>query len=220
LSDTAIQTASETTQPTPTPTPAPEVEGHPGSLISAPEPGEAAEAAEATAVEPPDPFDAEKLTLPEGFSRDDALFEEFTNFAKESGLSASKAQSLIDLNARQLGAVVRKQTADWIKQNETWQAEIKSDPVFGGDKLPETLNTIKQVLADPALGHPGFFEAMLFTGAGNHPAVIKTVAALCKELAEVRNAVRGNVPGAGGQPLSLAQRMYSDSPRGGNSRME
>lgn len=58
----------------------------------------------------------------------------------------------------------------WADQNQTWQTESKSNPDWGGDKLPVTLAAVKTLITE--YGDPSFFGMLDATGAGNHPAMI------------------------------------------------
>ena len=217
MSDNAVQTApvepaittppAETTAPTAAEAPVvqPNGEAAPTSLLSEPA---------------PEPFDAEKITIPEGLSKDDALFTDFTNLAKEHNLTAPIAQGLIDLAAKQVQAASQKLQASWDKQNEDWQAEIRADREIGGDKLNGTLQTFSKVASNPELSDPKFREALAFTGAGNHPAIVRTLARWAKALSE-GGPVQGTPATANGaRPQTLGEAFYGPSgPHTGGPRL-
>src|SRR5262245_5201052 len=114
---------SPTPSPTPTPTP-------PAETPSTPEqPGKEPESVLGTA--PPEPFDPEKVTFPEGFTKDEAFFDDFKNIAAEHGLTGPAAQKLVDLAAKQTKAVNDTLLAQWDKQQQDWQTEIKADKEIG-----------------------------------------------------------------------------------------
>jgi hypothetical protein len=206
-----VITEALTTAPTPTPTPTPEASktsaaSEPTSLLT-----EAAPAPEA--------FDPEKLALPEGMNKDDALWEDFTKLAKEHGLSGPAAQTMIDLAAKQVQSVSQKLQASWDKQNEDWQAEIKADKDIGGDKLNGTLQTFAKVASNPELSDPKFREALAFTGAGNHPAIVRTLARWAKALSE-GGPVQGGPAGESRVPETLGQAFYGpNGPHVGGPRL-
>ena len=171
-------------------------------------------------TEPPAPFDVEKITIPEGLSKDDALFGDFANIAKEHGLTGSVAQTLVDLAAKQVQAANQKLQANWDKQNEDWQAEIRADKEIGGDKLAEVLQTFSKVASDTELSDPKFREALAFTGAGNHPAIVRTLARWAKALSE-GGPVRGTPAAASRQPSTLGEAIYGPSgPHTGGPRLQ
>ena len=169
----------------------------------------------------PEAFDPDKITVPTGMTRDDTLFGEFTNLAKEHGLTAPVAQGLIDLAAKQVQAATQKQQATWDKQNSDWQAEIRGDKEIGGDKLNGVLQTFAKVASDPELSDPKFREALAFTGAGNHPAIVRTLAKWARALSE-GGPVQGGGPAVNGSraPQTLGEAIYGpDGPHVGGPRI-
>lgn len=166
-----------------------------------------------------EPFDAEKITLPEGLAKDDALFGEFTNLAKEHGLAMPAAQTLLELAAKQSAAVSQKLQANWDKQNADWQAEIRADKEIGGDNLDGALQTFAKVASDPELSDPKLREALAFTGAGNHPAIVRTLVRWAKALSE-GGPVRGAPTSSNRAPGSLGEAIYgSGGPHIGGPRL-
>jgi hypothetical protein len=104
------------------------------------------------------------------------------------------------------------------KQNE-WKAEINSDPEIGGSKWNGTKASIGRLfdsLGDAKLTD-GFREAMDYTGAGNHPAVVKFLARVAQRLTE-GGPVRGSGPSSEGMrppgvgAPSAAQAIYPNLP--------
>ncbi len=166
----------------------------------------------------PEPFDPEKLTLPEGFDKTEA-FEGFTNLAKEHGLTGPAAQALVDLHAKHVQATVEKLTAAFAEQQDKWKAAVKADPEIGGDKLEAVRQTFARVAMNPELSDPDFIDALVYTGAGNHPAVVRTLAKWSKALSEGAH-VGGNIPARDGQgntvsrQPTLAEAMYPGGPKG------
>lgn len=208
MSDVPQTTTTTETAPTPsteTPTPTTETTNEPRSLINEGEP-------KTPETPAPEPFDAEKLTLPEGFEKNET-FTAFGEWAKEAGIDHPNAQKLIDMYAAQAAANAKASNDYWTKTNEDWQREVKNDPELGGDKLQGHLQTISKLLNNPEFVDPKFREALDFTGAGNHPAVVRTLARIAKALTEGAS-VAGNPPGGQGQrPPSLAEALYPGGPR-------
>lgn len=215
MSDQATTIAEATPEaiPSTTPSPTPQTPLEP----TAPN-GEAP--ASLLGAEAPLPFDPETIKFPEGISKDDALFGEFAGMAKAYGLSAPAAQQIIDLAAKQVQVANERLLADWNKQQEAWQAEIKSDKDIGGDKLAGTLQTFSKVASDPALSDPKFREGLAMTGAGNHPAVVRTLARWAQALSE-GGPVRGG-PAVNGSraPASIGEAIYGETgPHSGGPRL-
>lgn len=204
MSDPATPTPEQTSTPqTPTAeTPAAE-----------PKPNETLLGEQKPAAETPPAFDPTKLKLPEGFEKTEQ-FEQFTNLAKEiPGLTGESAQKLFDLHTAVVKQAAEASTAAWEKQNADWQAEIKADPEIGGTKLEGVLQTVSRVMDNADLTDPKFKEALNFTGAGNNPAIVRTLARWAKALSE-GSAVSGNPPARNAdgsvrnEPRNLAQAIY------------
>jgi hypothetical protein len=193
----AAATPPEATTIQPASAPAPETTSPSGnepaaetSLLSeAKEPAEGEKAKEAPA---PEPFDPEKVTFPDGMQKDDALFTEFTNIAKEHKLSAPVAQGLIDLYAKQLQASAQK-----------------ADPDIGGDKLEPALREVSKFFDNP-ICDPGTRAALAITGAGNHKAIVKTFVNIAKVFNE-GGAIRGNPASGNRPPETLGQAIYGQN---------
>lgn len=135
------------------------------------------------------------------------------------------AQKLIDLAARQTKAANEALLAQWDKQQQDWQTEIKADKEIGGDKLATVLSTFSKVAHDPELTDPEFLNGLNFTGAGNHPAIVRTLARWSKALAE-GGPVRGNPPQRDAQgnavaqrPMTLGEAFYPNGPHRGGPKL-
>ena len=209
----------------PTPTPSPEPAPSPSPDPTTPDErqpngnGEDQAASSLLSDDVPEPFDADKLTIPEGMQKDDPLFSDFTNMAKEHGLTGRAAQSFIDLAAKQSAAASQKLLAQWDKQQADWQAEVKADKEFGGDKLAGTLQIFAKVANDPSLSDPAFREALAFTGAGNHPAIVKTLARWARALSE-GGPVAGTPANGSRAPATIGEAFYGPTgPHAGGPRL-
>lgn len=166
-------------------------------------------------VEPPpvaaEPFDATKLTLPEGFDRENEHYKGFETFAKENKLTQPQVQQLIDTHTSAIKATTEALYADWHKQNDTWRDEVKADKEIGGANLEKVLQTVSKVLDNSELTDPKFREALEYTGAGNNPAVARTLYRWAKALTE-------GAPVNGGVPSRNANGSLStERPSAGNS---
>lgn len=174
-----------------------------------------AEAAPATASilgeEVPEPFDPDKVELPAGLTKDDPIYGEFVELAKTNKLNAPMAQALLGLGAKQAAALAARQQAVWDKQIEEWQAEVRADKEIGGDKLQGVLQTFSKAASDLTLSDPGFREALAFTGAGNHPAIVRTLARWATALSEGGPVRGGPAQGNGRTPQTLGEAIYGAS---------
>lgn len=158
----------------------------------------------------PVPFDAAKITLPEGFEKDEKVFGDFAKVATELKLPQESAQKLVDLYSGAVKAVGEANTKLWNDTKTEWESAVKADPEIGGDKLTPTVQQISRAL-DTTLGAEGaksFKEAMEITGAGSHPAVVKALAKFATLLAE-----GGHVPGSPGKgKVDTASLFFPNSP--------
>lgn len=141
----------------------------------------------------PAPFDAAKLTLPEGMKADDPAVKTFAEIWADEALGPQdRAQKLMDLykdtvtQARQAGIDA------WNATNEKWVNEVKADAEIGGAKFTTTKTTIAKAIDSlgPELS-VAFRQGLDVTGAGNHPAIWKGLAKMAALLTE-----GGHVTGA------------------------
>jgi hypothetical protein len=168
------------------------------------------------------PFAEDKLTLPEGFEKGEN-FKEFTDIV--TGLPHAKAQALVELHAKYVDAAVNKLTQAWESQQVEWQTAVKNDPEIGGAKLEGVKQTIAKVLDNTEFTDPEFRKAIISTGAGNHPAVIRTMYRMAKALTE-GGSVAGGAPNrekdgsTSGQQPSIAEAMYGpNGPHSGGPKL-
>ena len=149
-----------------------------------------------------------------------------TPIFKELGLTQDAAQKLFDFHAKSMLDAAKAPAATYEATRADWQAKVKADPeirdAVSGDKTG--LDAVKvdvsralNSLNDPALARD-FREAMDLTGAGDHPAFIKTFWKLAQFITE-GTAVKGGSPSPHGQrdpsrPArpSPAQAMYPNLP--------
>lgn len=208
---------SPTTEQTPTTEPVTETPPPVEPVAEAP-------AAEPTLVNEPEipAFDPEKLTLPEGFDKGEH-FDQFVEWSKEAGINQPQAEKLVGLYADAVKKQFEATSQAWEKTNADWQAEVKADKELGGANLTTVKQTISKVLDNPDLADPKFREALDLTGAGNNPAVIRTLYRLSKALTEGAS-IAGGPPARNGSgelanaPKSLADAFYPGGPRNDSPR--
>lgn len=202
-------TAGETAASTPSPEapvvetllgtdPAPAADKDPAA------PAEPDKAAEEPKVEP---FTFDKVTLPEGIEVPEEAKGAFTELVNEHKIPAEAAQKVMDLYATHAKAQADAAVKVWQDMNTDWQKQVKADPEIGGAKLEGTLQSIAKLVNDPALTDPGFKEAMNLTGAGNNPAIIKSLAKWAAALTEGGH-VGGKPGGAQRRPQSFGEALY------------
>lgn len=147
-------------------------------------PADGAKADEVKADEAPTEY---AFTAPEGVELDADQTAQFTAIAKELKLPAEAAQKIVDLATKAEVARVAAFTATV----QGWAAEVKADPVLGGDKLEESLAVAKRAID---LGPPELKALLQSTGMGNHPAVFKWAHTVGKALSPDKFVQGGNAP--------------------------
>lgn len=200
--------------PAPAPAPAP---------VAAPAP--AAPAAEAPAIVPgaalldakpeaaaPVEFKLEEVTLPEGVTIPESMAPQLTAVAKEHGLTASQMSALLPLHSEIVREAQEAATRSYVETNERWVNEVKADPKIGGANLEPTLQSIGKVLDQ--YGSPELRQALAYTGAGNHPEVIRFMAKIASQLNEGTPTRTGSPTGApgGNTPKAGPNAMYPNLP--------
>lgn len=176
-------------------------------------------------VDAPAPFDAEKLTLPEGFDKTEAnsAYIGYVALAKDIGLSHDQAQKLVDFHLTETQKATSALESSWTQTQDAWISEVKADKEIGN--LDVLRQTIAKVTDNSVFTDPKFKEAMALTGAGNHPAVLRTLFRWAKALGE-GSAVMGMPPArsANGQldrtQISPAAAIYGpDGPATGGPKL-
>lgn len=198
------QTPTQPAETAPTNEPAPA-----GTLldgVTPPAPAEGEGGKGVAAPEPVAPLTREDLALPEGF--EDAVLE--TRGEGEAAVSVTaldraleimnngeltakeRTQQLVELQTGLAKRAAEAAEAAWTGMQNQWRQEAQALPEIGGDRLPQTLASIKKGLEVVGVDKT-FYEAMALTGAGNHPAVIRALHALTKNLSEGK-PVSGDPP--------------------------
>lgn len=204
--------------PTPSPTPAatPEAGGAPGSILDealgkakpeaegTPEPAKEPEPAKAGAPEKYADF-----KLPEGVKLEGEKLTAATAIFKDLGLDQAGAQKLVDYHVSQMQEAQDGPAKLWQETQEVWMDELRSDPVLGkgmengtvGASISKMLNTLPVAMSAAAR------EAFNYTGAGNHPAIVRAFYELSKKFSEPGH-VSGNAPAQSKARPSAANALY------------
>jgi len=150
-----------------------------------------------------------EFKLPEGVTADADSLKPATELFAETGLSQDQAQKFIDLAMARETAAAHKSVQAFVDLQNQWVSEIKADPDIGGDRLKASLASANRAI--DRLDVPGLREALNFTGAGNHPAIVKAFVRLGQMIAEDRfrpgHLARPQVP------RSPAEVIYDGNPR-------
>lgn len=154
------------------------------------------------------PIAAADLKLPENLSKEDPILKAALEGATEAKLGKDALQPLIDKVAPQLKELQEAPLREWAAKQKEWVNQIKTDPEIGGAALDKTvLPGIAKLLDASGVGKEAR-EALDFTGAGNHPAVVKLLHYAAKRLGE-GTPVRGNPAPTARDPASLLYPTHS-----------
>lgn len=139
----------------------------------------------AQADTPPEPYALDFGVYGENVDAGEAQF--LSQIAQESGADAAAASKLVqDLTL--WGQVKHEQ------QVQAWEEASRNDPEFGGEKLQENLSIANRALE--AYDPQGEIRAMLAeTGYGNHPALVRFMVAIGRDLSPDRMVGGGHNSG-------------------------
>lgn len=158
---------------------------------------------EPPAPEPMKPEDY-KLELPEGITADDPLLTAFLEGAAKGGMDNESVQAVVSSLGPKLAEQMAAPMKAWTTLNETWQAEVKADPVIGGANLPATIKTVADAISLVSTPEEAQAarEALTMTGAGNNPAIVRLMHRMASRLVE-KGAVQGNSPAESRSPAAV-----------------
>lgn len=128
------------------------------------------------------PEEYQDFTLPDGVTLDDTKLADFKEFAKTNNLSQEQAQAAIDKHVQAVQEAAKAPYELWAQTQKEWTDAVKADPDIGGAKFQENIGHAARAVDQ--FGGSALREALNFTGAGNHPAVIKAFVTIGKHLAE------------------------------------
>ncbi len=144
--------------------------------------GQAANAEATTATEqseaPPEkPVVPEKYEFkaPDGFTADPETLGSYEGLAKEAGLTQEQFEKVTDFGLKYFQDQLGKQAEAQSARVVGWQNEALSDRDLSDGKklLPDVMQNTSRVLDN--FGGDDLRKALVDTGAGNHPAVIRAL---------------------------------------------
>lgn len=140
----------------------------------------------------------------------DPHFVKFLETMNDAKLSpGDRATSLYKLQSEVLQAISEKSAADFAKMNEDWQKQVSEDKEIGGANLQGSLAAVGKLV--DKYGSPELRDAMDLTGAGNHPAFVKMMVKIAKDLNEPGP---DTVPVTPASTQSLADRLFPKTAKG------
>lgn len=158
------------------------------------------------------PLVYEKFTVPEGVTLDEEKVAAFTGILGEAQVPQEVGQKLVDLH---LAAIEKVATSMQQKQHDvfgetrkSWVETVRGDRELGGNRLETTLQQGRSVVARFGGSPTQVAElkaALTFTGAGDHPAVVRLLSNIGAALAAPQPVPASNPAPA---PASKAEGRY------------
>ncbi len=138
--------------------------------------------------------------LPEGMGRDDPILAKFLDGAARGGMDNESVRAIVAEMAPMIREQMDAPIKLWVETTNKWKDEIMADPEIGGERFStHTLPTITAAL--DKFGAEGIWEAMHVTGAGNHPAIVRTLYKMAAQLTEAKT-----VPVTNTSPVAVNSR--------------
>ena len=166
------------------------------------EPPPSSEGTKSEGQEPPKPEsppEKYEFKTPEGSNLDPAVIEQYSEVAKELGLSQENAQKVIDKIAP---ALAQRQTESLQAAQSAWLESTKADKEVGGEKLEQNLAVAQKALN--TFGTPELKSLLNDSRLGDHPEVARLLYRVGLAISEDK-LVTGNQPVTGSQsPMDAA----------------
>ena len=137
---------------------------------------------EGKAEDQPEPFDASKIEMPEGFEVDQKMLEVFSPLAEKLNLSQEDGDAMAKIYTDGIQEVFTQVLDKHSSQIATWATEAQGDSEIGGNNWKESLAAGERALA--TFGTDGLKQVLKESGLANHPEVIRFVSRAGKALSE------------------------------------
>lgn len=175
----------------PTPSPSPET---PTPAPAAPSPSPAP-TPEPSLASPPAQLTAADLTVPDGFTLDEATSKSLVDIMNNSFLTpAARANELIKLQSNLAKAASEAGSARVREMVQGWRDETLADPEIGGDKIQSTLSNVNVVMRK--FGSDDLRKVFDESGLGNNIHLVRFLSKIGAALGEGAPAA-SPAPGVG-----------------------
>lgn len=159
----------------------------------------------------------EPFKAPEGQELSAELVESATGLFKELNVSQEGAQKLVDFYNDQITKAAQAPYDTFVETRKGWRQEIATDKVLGdgkGDLKPEVKASFSAMIGSlPTEVQTAFKEAMVVTGAGDHPAFNRAFYHFAQAFAEGKPVKAGGPTGNSGEAQKTgAQSLYPNLP--------
>lgn len=109
--------------------------------------------------------------LPDGFTADGPVMDEFKAAAKALNLPQAEAQKLAGLGVKLVEQAQQAMRDAWTATQTQWVDTIKKDAEIGGAQMNERVAVAVKAL--DRFGSPELRKALDETGMGNHPEIVR-----------------------------------------------
>ena len=162
------------------------------------------------------PIEYQDFAMPEGFTPDAQLLNNFKELGVKSKIPQETAQELVNLFADHQ----KKSLESYVQERRAWREEVKNDPELGGHNLKGTLQNIEALVQKFATNSEGVVdqsivdgmqENLIFWGMGDRLSFLKFLNNIHKATSEDKadgkpgtvttaqkstaQAIWGNMPG-------------------------
>ena len=151
----------------------------------------------------PDQYEAFKM--PDGVEVNEELMGEFSGIAKDLNLTQDQAQTLVDLQTREMQKMMQAQVDSWNATRDEWVTNSKNDSEFGGANFEASIATMSKAI--DAFGGDAFRNVLDETGMGDHPEILRFIYKVGLAVGEDRIHIGGNVRGE----RDVAKSLYTNS---------
>jgi hypothetical protein len=170
---------------------------------------------ETAPAEAPPAVEFTDFTLPEGVQLDDTSLNTFKEVLGGELPPQEKGQRLVDMYIAEINkrdqAASDNQYKVWNETQAQWKEQVKADPELGGNRFNTTLQTCIGAINQYGGTEAQVAElkqALTFTGAGSHPAIIRWANNMASALKEGSPMATTAAPKP---PQSRAQKRYNAS---------
>lgn len=119
-----------------------------------------------------------EIKAPDGFVVDEALNTKFQGVAKELRLSPAQAQKMADTYAEIQG----EQARAWADTIQGWRDAAKEDKTIGGPNFNQNVAVVRRMVQD--YGDDELKKVFNDYGVGNHPAMLRFIYRMGRNMAE------------------------------------
>lgn len=154
-----------------------------------------------------------EFTPPDGYGLDDKQMAGFFDAAKEAGLTQDQLQRVGSEGVKLLQNELDRLSNQQMEQARTWQSEVLNDKELsdGTDLRPEIKESTARVI--DTYGGDTLRKALIETGAGNNPAIIRAFVQIGKAMGASSGFQTGKsspTPKRPGTFSELANTLYGD----------